>query len=69
MSYEYSEDAPVETTTQQILEEFGWEIAKWKAQGRAKRKSAPKSATAPGAKPLQAIKADKFLILCYQLIS
>lgn len=67
MSYEYSE-APVETSTQQDLEEPGWEVAKWKAPGRAKRRSAPKSATVPGPKLLQAIKADKFLILCYQLI-
>jgi type I restriction enzyme R subunit len=27
MSYEYSEDGLVETATQQVLEELGWEVA------------------------------------------
>jgi type I restriction enzyme, R subunit len=27
MSYEYSEDALVETATQQVLVELGWEVA------------------------------------------
>ena len=31
MSYEYSEDALVETATHQVLEELGWEVAyAWK---------------------------------------
>ena len=31
MSYEYSEDALVETATQQVLEELGWKVVyAWK---------------------------------------